>query len=108
MATKKNCIMETENKRFSIEDIFNLVEIQHHAIGISFIPDSESYSKYKDGITLTHITNFTIEEVLHRIQYKIFTYGEILGKGYNNTPPVSVEVIPVVFDTKDIDEIERI
>ena len=100
--------METEDKRFFIEDIFNLVEMQHYAIGVSFIPESKSYSKYKDGITLTQVTNSTLEEVLYRIQNKNFTHGEILGKGYNNTPPISTDVIPVSFNTKDISEIVHI
>ncbi len=99
--------METENKRFFIEDIFNLVEMQRHAIGVSFIPGSKSYAKYKDGITLIQVTNSTLEEVLYRIQNKKFAHGEILGKGYNNTPPISIDVIPVSFNTKDINEIEH-
>lgn len=98
--------METENKRFSIEDIFNLVEMQHHAVGISFIPDSKSYSQYKDGITLIQITNFSLEDILYKLQNKIFTYGEIFGKGYNHTFPMSIDIIPVSFNTQDIDEIE--
>lgn len=98
--------MDIENKRFSVEDIFNLVEMQHHTISISFIPDSKSYSKYKNGITLTQISNFILEEVLCNIQQKHFTYGEILGIGYNNTPPMGIDVIPVSFNTKDINEIE--
>lgn len=97
--------METGNKRFSIEDIFNLVEMEHKVIDISFVPDSKSYSQYKDGITLIQVANFTLEEILYRIQNKDFTYGEVLGKGYNNTPPISKDVIPIVFNTKDIEEI---
>ena len=31
------------NKRFSIEYIFNLVEIQRHAVGVSYMPDTKSY-----------------------------------------------------------------
>lgn len=99
--------METGNKRFSIEDIFNLVEMEHKVIAISFVPDSKSYSQYKDGITLIQITNFTLEEILYRIQNKHFTYGEVRGKGYNNTPSISKDVIPIVFNTKDIWEIEH-
>lgn len=94
--------MEIKEKRFSIEEIFNLVEIQHHAISISFIPDSKSFLKYKDGITLTQITNFTLDEILYRMQHKFFTYGKVFGKGYNNSPPISINIISISFDTQDI------
>ena len=97
--------METNNKRFSIEDIFNIVEVQNTVISVNFIFGSKSYSKYKYGVTLVQITNTTSKDVINK-QHKIFTYGEIQGKVYNNTPPMSKDVIPISFDTNDIDEIE--
>lgn len=100
--------METKNKRFAIEDLVGLVALQHHAVGISFIPGSKSYRKYENGITLLQIINVRLEDALFRItQHKAFTYGEIVGAGYDNTPPMGTEeAISVSFNTEDIKEIE--
>lgn len=100
--------MGTKNKRFSIEYLFDLVELQRHAVGISFIPGSRSYRKYKNGITLLQITNVTPEDALHRILSKTFTYGEVVGKGYIVTFPMTTEVVFVSFNTEDIEEIEHV
>ena len=40
------------NKRFSIEYIFNLVEIQRHAVGVSYMPDTKSYEKFQSAVEL--------------------------------------------------------
>ena len=99
--------METKNKRFAIEDLVDLVTLKHHAVVISFIPGSKSYHKYENGITLLQIINVRLEEALLRItQHKAFTYGEIVGSGYDNTPPIDTGAISVSFNTEDIEEIE--
>lgn len=43
------------NEHPSIERIFNLVEMQRHAVGVSFMPDTKSYEKYQTGVTVLHV-----------------------------------------------------
>lgn len=95
------------NSHFSIEYLFRLVEIQNKAISISFIYGSPSHSKYKDGITLIHITNYKLEDVLPSIQNRTNTNkGTIIGVGYNNTFLLEVDTIMLHFYIEDIVEIE--
>lgn len=93
--------------KFSIEDIYDLVEMQHKAIGISFIPMSGSDQKYSNGITLMSITNYKLETILNNIRDRKNTSGVIIGIGYNNKPEFPNEQI-VQFNTNEIYEIEKL
>ena len=56
------------NKRFSIEYIFNLVEIQRHAVGVSYMPDTKSYEKYENGFTVLHVLSMDLKTALHNMK----------------------------------------
>ena len=94
-----------ENK-FNIEDIFNLVEMKKKAIAIYFDVNSSDYMQYPNGITLTKIKNIKLEVILNNIKNHISTSGNIIGKGYNNNPPMSDDEIDLSFISMNIYEIE--
>ena len=48
------------NEHPSIERIFNLVEMQRHAVGVSFMPDTKSYEKYQTGVTVLHVLSMDL------------------------------------------------
>lgn len=95
-------------KRFSIEDLFHITEIEKHAIGVQFIPTSPSYNKYEDGVTVLHIHDVELEYILNNIRTEQFTYGIIEATGYDNTPPPTSDPILLKFDTKDIHHTETV
>lgn len=99
-----------ENKKqWSIEQIFNLVETQHHAIGMNFVPKTKSYEKYEDGITVLHVLSMDLETALCNMKNQSNTYGVIRVIGYDNSiSPLKSKVIEIEFSTDEIDEIERI
>lgn len=97
------------NKRFSIEYIFNLVEIQRHAVGVSYMPDTKSYEKYENGFTVLHVLSMDLETALRNMKNQFNTYGVIRVAGYDNSiSPLKSKVIEIEFSTDEIDEIERI
>ena len=97
------------NKRFSIEYIFNLVEIQRHAVGVSYMPDTKSYEKYENGFTVLHVLSMDLKTALHNMKNRFNTYGMIRVAGYDNSiSPLKSKVIEIEFSTDEIDEIERI
>ena len=96
------------NERLSIEKIFNLVEMQHHTIGVSFIPNSISYGKYENGFTVLHVLSMDLETALRNMKNQFNTYGVIRVAGYDNSiSPLKSKVIEIEFSTDEIDEIER-
>ncbi|MFR9547832.1 MAG: hypothetical protein SNG57_02900 [Rikenellaceae bacterium] len=93
--------------KFYIEDIFNMVEMRNKAIGIEFKATSLDYEKYPDGITLNKIDNIKLEVMLNNINKEVVSSGYIIGKGYNNTPPISSGEIALTFNSINVDEISN-
>ena len=85
------------NERLSIEKIFNLVEMQHHTIGVSFIPNSISYGKYENGFTVLHVLSMDLETALRNIVCKIFVECSLKGGHFEN----NIETIGIGYFGKD-------
>lgn len=96
------------NEHPSIERIFNLVEMQRHAVGVSFMPDTKSYEKYQTGVTVLHVLSMDLKTALQNMKNQFNTYGVIRVAGYDNSiSPLKSKVIEIEFSTDEIDEIER-
>lgn len=98
-----------ENKeQWSVEQIFNLVEMQHHAVGVNYMLDTKSYEKYENGITVLHVLSMDLETALQNMKNRFNTYGVIRIAGYDNSiSPIKSKVIEIEFSTDEIDGIER-
>lgn len=97
------------NKRFSIEYIFNLAEMQCHAIAVSFRPSTKSFEKYGYGITVLRVLSVDLETALRNMKNRFNTYGAIRVEGYDNSiSPLKSKAIEIEFSTDEIDGIERI
>ena len=80
------------NEHPSIERIFNLVEMQRHAVGVSFM----------------HVLSMDLKTALQNMKNQFNTYGVIRVAGYDNSiSPLKSKVIEIEFSTDEIDEIER-
>ena len=96
------------NEHPSIERIFNLVEMQRHAVGVSFMPDTKSYEKYQTGVIVLHVLSMDLKTALQNMKNQFNTYGVIRVAGYDNSiSPLKSKVIEIEFSTDEIDEIER-
>lgn len=93
--------------KFSIEDVFNIVEMKHKSAGIVFKPLSKAYASFPYGVTIIAITNQELEVMLQNILNKRYTRGLIYAKGYDNNPDNKNE-IAIIFHTNDIEEIEYV
>ena len=97
-----------KKEQLSIEKIFNLVEMQRHAVGVSFMPDTKSYEKYQTGVTVLHVLSMDLKTALQNMKNQFNTYGVIRVAGYDNSiSPLKSKVIEIEFSTDEIDEIER-
>ena len=97
-----------KKEQLSIEKIFNLVEMQHHAVGGRYMPDTKSYEKYENGFTVLHVLYMDLKKALDNMKNRFNTYGMIRVAGYDNSiSPLKSKVIEIEFSTDEIDEIER-
>lgn len=84
------------------------VEMQRHAVGVSFMPDTKSYEKYQTGVTVLHVLSMDLKTALQNMKNQFNTYGVIRVAGYDNSiSPLKSKVIEIEFSTDEIDEIER-
>lgn len=103
------CRVKT-NKRFSIEEIFHLSS--HHAVGINFIPSTESFSIYGNHIVIkTLASDEELVTIMSNYMTNEKTYGYIKAKS------VGIRMLPkeqeyrlerIGFHTSEILDIERI
>lgn len=91
-----------KQQRFSKEDIYNSVEMQHRAICVHFSVGTKSAVTYPEGVTVYSITNIKLEDVLLNLKSKSYTSGIIIGNGCDNSHPIEAGDIEVEFDTKEI------
>lgn len=102
---------QKNNTRFSVEDIFDLVEIKHHACSLHFIPTSESYNNIGANVCITQFvcTDIERENLIRSVLNHTHTYGIIKAKTIEQLSNEKLEYLENIgFSVRDIYEIEHI
>ena len=96
------------NEIYSREYLFRVSHLQNHAVGINFIPSSESYLNYGANVTVSILLNDEeINEIgqNHFANPQINTYGNVKATVLvedNLTPNQIADLATEGFNTSDI------
>lgn len=99
------------NHKFSIEDIFDIVEIQTHACGLGFIPTSDAYQMFGPNLTLTEVIldEEDRQRTLHSTMTRNTHYGFIKGKSTDDLSDKQREyLMKIGINTSNIYQVETV
>ena len=99
------------NHRFSIEDIYYIVEIQKHACGLGFIPTSDAYQRFGSNLTLTEVIldEEDRQRILHSTMTKNTHYGFIKGMTTDDLSDKQKEyLMKIGINTSNIYQVETV
>lgn len=92
---------------FSVEYLYKVVEVNRHALHVTFKTTSKLIDKYPLGITVLHVRSMDLETYLNHISIPLECECDITVECWDSSK-MDRETFELTFNTTEIDSVEGV